>query len=85
MHLFLLPTVGQPECGAGGEVVEDEELLLLADSAMVALLGLLQVLLVFLQQLLVRERHSVHALQRVVLGVAQPLKSGSQFIQLTTK
>mmetsp|Transcript_8779 Transcript_8779/g.18552 ORF Transcript_8779/g.18552 Transcript_8779/m.18552 type:complete len:735 (+) Transcript_8779:385-2589(+) len=67
-------SVGQPEGGASGEVVEHDEFLLCGDAAVITLLCLLLVLLPNLQHLLVRERDPVHPLQRVVLRVSQPIR-----------
>mmetsp|Transcript_63967 Transcript_63967/g.164651 ORF Transcript_63967/g.164651 Transcript_63967/m.164651 type:complete len:517 (-) Transcript_63967:590-2140(-) len=67
-------TVAGPEAGARRDLrVEEEEVLLLADAAVIALLGLLEHLLVRLEQLRRREGHAIDALQRVVLSLAQPV------------
>src|SRR4051812_28376270 len=56
--------------------VEEEELLLLSDLAVVAVLGHLHEGLPLLQLVLVRERNAVHALQGGVLGLGQPVGRG---------
>mmetsp|Transcript_2393 Transcript_2393/g.7077 ORF Transcript_2393/g.7077 Transcript_2393/m.7077 type:complete len:787 (+) Transcript_2393:404-2764(+) len=58
------------------QLVEEEELLPLAHHAVVALLHLLLHLEPVLEVLGVGEGHTVHALQVVVLGVAQPVGGG---------
>ena len=55
--------VGHEEAGAGGELVEHEELHLRAHFAVVALLGLLHAVLVVRHLFLVRERHPIHPLR----------------------
>ncbi len=55
--------VGHEEAGAGGELMEHEELHLRAHFAVVALLGLLHAVLVVRHLLLVRERHPIHPLR----------------------
>mmetsp|Transcript_25488 Transcript_25488/g.42978 ORF Transcript_25488/g.42978 Transcript_25488/m.42978 type:complete len:248 (+) Transcript_25488:1998-2741(+) len=59
-------TVRHPECRAGRQVVEEKQLLLGAQVAVVALLRLLLELQPLLQLTLVWEGDAVHALQRVV-------------------
>jgi hypothetical protein len=68
--------VRHEEAGAGGELVEEEELLLGAEDAVVALLGLLDHEEVGLHLLRVREGDAVDALQGVVVGVAEPVGGG---------
>mmetsp|Transcript_14766 Transcript_14766/g.40378 ORF Transcript_14766/g.40378 Transcript_14766/m.40378 type:complete len:603 (-) Transcript_14766:35-1843(-) len=65
--------VRQPEAAPRAELVEEEELLLRADGAVVALLGLLDAEEVLLELLGVGEGHAVHALQRVVASLALPV------------
>ena len=60
------------------EVVEEEELLLCADKAVVTLLRLGDVGQIRLHLLRVREGDSVYALQRIVLSVAKPVPSGGE-------
>ena len=66
--------VWQPEAAARREVVEEEELLLVAQRAVVALLGLFLELLPLLQQALLGEGYTIHALQGVVGHLAQPVR-----------
>ena len=63
--------MGKEEARAGRHLVEEEELLLLSDLAMVALGSFLEHLLVLLHLLLVGKRDTVDALQGVVLGVTK--------------
>mmetsp|Transcript_5306 Transcript_5306/g.16654 ORF Transcript_5306/g.16654 Transcript_5306/m.16654 type:complete len:469 (-) Transcript_5306:558-1964(-) len=63
--------VGQEEGGAGAELVEEEELLLDPDPAVVALRRLFLQRLPLLQELGVREGDAVDALQRVAVGLAE--------------
>ena len=56
--------VRHEEAGAGGHAVEEEELLLRADVAVVPLLGLLHSVLVVLHRGRVGEGDAVHPLQR---------------------
>ena len=66
--------VREPEAAAGRQVVEEEELLVLADAAVVALGRLLEELLVVLHLGRVGERDAVDALQRLVVGVAEEVR-----------
>ena len=66
----------QPERGARRPRVEDEQLLIAADLAMVALLRFLQTVEVLLQLLFRQERGAVDALHRLVAGVALPVRVG---------
>mmetsp|Transcript_4469 Transcript_4469/g.13226 ORF Transcript_4469/g.13226 Transcript_4469/m.13226 type:complete len:772 (-) Transcript_4469:14-2329(-) len=63
------------EARSGGDRVEEEQILLRADHAVVTLLGLLNPMDVLLQELLVREGHSVHSVQGGVLHVSSPVSS----------
>lgn len=63
--------VGEEEAGTGRHLVEEEELLLLSNLAVVALGGLLEHLLVLVHLLLVGEGDAVDALEGVVLGIAE--------------
>lgn len=56
--------MGLEEAGPWGEGVEEEEVLLGAQTAVITLLGLLHSVLVVCHQLLVREGHAVHPLQQ---------------------
>ena len=57
----------------GRHVVEEEQVLLLADDAVVKLLRLLQHLLVGLELLRAWEAHAGHALQAVLVRVSLPI------------
>mmetsp|Transcript_36730 Transcript_36730/g.118502 ORF Transcript_36730/g.118502 Transcript_36730/m.118502 type:complete len:471 (-) Transcript_36730:417-1829(-) len=71
--LVVQPTAERlEEARAGREVVEEKELLLDADRAVVALLGLLLQRLPLAELLLVGEGDAVHALQLVVARLAEP-------------
>eukprot|EP00053_Salpingoeca_punica_P013384 m.120929 g.120929 ORF g.120929 m.120929 type:complete len:748 (-) comp16189_c0_seq1:23-2266(-) len=63
----------QEEAAARRELVEEEELLLLADLAVVALGSLLLQNLPLLEQLFVRERNAIDALQALSIGLALPV------------
>mmetsp|Transcript_24387 Transcript_24387/g.77250 ORF Transcript_24387/g.77250 Transcript_24387/m.77250 type:complete len:588 (-) Transcript_24387:95-1858(-) len=80
--LVVQPTAERlEEARAGREVVEEKELLLDADRAVVALLGLLLQRLPLAELLLVGEGDAVHALQLVVARLAEPV-GGRVFGQL---
>jgi len=64
-------TVRKEEAGTGGHVVEEEELLLLTDLAVIALGSLFEVLLVLDHHGLVGEGNTVDTLKRVVLGITE--------------
>ncbi len=71
-------SIGQEEAAAGRETVEEEELLLSAQEAVIPLLGLLHAVLVVLHALLVWKGDSIHTLhniQRHVLGTAPFLQA----------
>ena len=74
VHEFVVDacSVRHPEAGAGGEVAEEVELLLLADLPVVALCGLLQLCLISLQLFVGRKRHTVDPLQGIVLVLSEP-------------
>lgn len=55
--------------------MEEEELLLLADLAVVTLGGLLEILLVLNHHSLIGERDTVDTLKRVVLGITEEVGS----------
>eukprot|EP01136_Pigoraptor_vietnamica_P037807 Opistho-1_new@106270 len=67
--------VRQEEAAAGAQLVEKVQLLLLANLAVVSLGRLLLQLLPLGELLGVRERNAVHALQRLGLSVAFPVRS----------
>mmetsp|Transcript_6588 Transcript_6588/g.15853 ORF Transcript_6588/g.15853 Transcript_6588/m.15853 type:complete len:566 (+) Transcript_6588:515-2212(+) len=69
--------VGLEEARAGGQRVEEEEVVLLPEEAVVALLCLGDAVLVVLQLLVVREGDGVHALERVLGGVCPPEGAGA--------
>ena len=69
--------LGMPEDEAGaGELLNGEQVELLAEQAMVALLGLFELVEVVVELLLGVERGAVDALELRVLFVAQPVGSG---------
>ena len=59
-----------------GELLDAEQIELLAELAVVALLGLFEPLEVFVQILLREERGAVDALQLLVVLVALPVRAG---------
>ena len=65
--------VREEEAGAGRVGGVEEQFLLLAEFAVVALLGLLEALDVLVEQVLGRERRALDAHQVVVLVVAEPV------------
>jgi hypothetical protein len=67
---------GHEERGAGRQIVEKEQVKLIAQHAVVTFLRLLQAVQVLLHQLLVREGHAINALQAVVRLLAQPVRRG---------
>lgn len=66
-------SVRQEEGTSRAVGIKEEELLRLTDRPVVALLELLEVRQVVLELLGGRERHAIHALQRIVLGVREPI------------
>lgn len=68
-------SVREEEARTGGEIVEEEQLLLLSNLAMVTLGGLLQELLVLSHLLGVGEGDTIDTLKRVVLGITQEVRS----------
>lgn len=64
----------QPECGSGRQVVEEEQLLVLADAAVVSLRRLLEELFVFLHLVRVGEGDTVQALEGSVVLVAEEVR-----------
>ena len=77
-HLFAdEAALGMPEDEAGaGELLNGEQVELLAEQAMVALLGFFELVEVVVELLLGVERRAVDALELRVLLVAQPVGSG---------
>jgi len=69
-------TVGKEEAGTGRHIVEEEELLLLTNLAVIALGSLFEVLLVLDHHGLVGERDTVDTLERVVLGITEEVRCG---------
>lgn len=69
-------TVWQEEARSGGELVEEEEFLLLTNLSVITLGSLLQVLLVLFQLLLVWERDTVDTLEGIVVGVSEEVGRG---------
>lgn len=65
-----LRTIGKKESGTWGNLVKEEQFLVLSNPQVVALFGLLQKLQVLLHQLLVGEGHTTNTLQGVVALVA---------------
>lgn len=68
-------SVREEEARSGREIVEEKQLLLLSNLAMVALSGLLQELFVLSHLLGVGERNTIDTLKRVVLGITQEVRS----------
>mmetsp|Transcript_42518 Transcript_42518/g.68384 ORF Transcript_42518/g.68384 Transcript_42518/m.68384 type:complete len:378 (-) Transcript_42518:121-1254(-) len=68
-----LGAVGEEETRARGQVVEEEQLLVHADDAVVALLGLFDARLVLLHELVGGEGDGVHAHERVLGHVSAPV------------
>ena len=68
--------LGQEEGEAGALVPQHEQAQLLAQAAVVPLLGLLQHLQVLLQHRLLGESDAVHPGEHLVLGVAPPIGAG---------
>lgn len=66
----------QPEGGARRHLVPEEELLVLADLAMISLGRLLQKLLVLGEGCLVGEGDAGNSLNRLVFAVAEPVRGG---------
>jgi hypothetical protein len=67
--------VGEPEGGARGDLVEEEELLVRSDLSVVALRRLGQEGLVLFEGLLVGERDTGDSLDGLVLAVTKPVRS----------
>jgi len=67
---------GVEEAAARGPFVHVEQLLLAADSSVIATLGLFQQFDVFVQVLLGRERYTVNALEGIIFGVTEPVSGG---------
>jgi hypothetical protein len=61
--------MGHEEAGARGHAVEEEELLLRAYGAVVALLGLLHAVLVVFHRRLIRKGDAIHSLQHTCSGI----------------
>mmetsp|Transcript_16660 Transcript_16660/g.40842 ORF Transcript_16660/g.40842 Transcript_16660/m.40842 type:complete len:383 (-) Transcript_16660:188-1336(-) len=72
-----LGAVGQEEARTGRQRVEEEQLLVHADEAVVALLGLRDTQLVLLHQLVMREGDCVNPHQWVVLDVGAPVRTAA--------
>ena len=72
-----LSALGQEEARARGEGVEEEELLLETDQAVVPLLGLLDAQLVLRHELLVGEGDGVDADQGILGDIRPPVRSGA--------
>lgn len=66
-------TVGQEEGRAGRNLIEEEELLVLANLSVVALGSLSKEVLVLLELLLVRERNTSNSLHGLVGAVTEPV------------
>lgn len=67
-------SVRQEETTSRAVFVEEEQLLLLSDFAMIPTSSLLKELFVVPQLLLVWERNAVDTLQRVVVGIAKEVR-----------
>mmetsp|Transcript_5067 Transcript_5067/g.9371 ORF Transcript_5067/g.9371 Transcript_5067/m.9371 type:complete len:558 (-) Transcript_5067:471-2144(-) len=65
-------SVGEEEAAAGGEMVEEKELMLDTQVAVVALLGFLDAVLVLFQELGLGEGDAVHTLQALAFDIAAP-------------
>jgi len=66
-------SMGKPEGRSRGQVVKHDKLLLLCDTPMVALFDLFLVLFPRFQHFLIWKANPVQSLQRVILGIAQPV------------
>ena len=76
-HLPQRPALGVPEHQARGLFLQVEQLLLLADAAVIAHFGFFDALDVGLKLLLVGPGGAVDALQLLVLGIAAPVGAGN--------
>lgn len=72
--------VRQEKGGTGRDLVEEEELLVGTDLAVVTLGSLLEELLVLLQSLLVGERDTSNTLDGLVFAITQPVSGGALYV-----
>ena len=75
-HLPHRPTLGVPEHHTGCFILHMEQIKLLAELAMVALLRLIQTEQVSFQIFFLRPCRTVNTLQHLVLGIAAPISTG---------
>mmetsp|Transcript_17983 Transcript_17983/g.44413 ORF Transcript_17983/g.44413 Transcript_17983/m.44413 type:complete len:225 (-) Transcript_17983:801-1475(-) len=81
-------SVWKPKGTSGRQFVEEHKLLLGHDASVITFLGLFHILLPNLQLLLIGERNTVDSLQRIIVGIAQPVSSrdlsGSKGLDLSS-